>query len=85
MRTISYEALKRHLSRVFDGVADEGKAVAVRWKGRKVVMISAAEWSGLLETIHLLSSPRNAQRLLDALARTASANRRGKNSPTRHR
>ncbi len=54
MRTISYETLKRSLSCVFNGVADEGRTVAVRWKGKKVVMIPAGEWSGLLETIHLL-------------------------------
>jgi antitoxin YefM len=84
MRTISYETLKRNLSCVFNDVA-EGKTLAVRWKGGKVVMIPAAEWSGLLETIHLLSPPKNAQRLLNALARTERADRRAKNSSTRAR
>jgi PHD/YefM family antitoxin component YafN of YafNO toxin-antitoxin module len=85
MRTISYETLKRNLSCVFNGVADDGRTVAVRWKGRKVVMIRAAEWSGLTETVHLLSAPKNAHRPLDASARAASANRRGKNSSKRSR
>jgi PHD/YefM family antitoxin component YafN of YafNO toxin-antitoxin module len=43
-------------------------------------MIPEAEWSGLLETIHLLSSPRNAQRLLDAAVLAVTSRQRRKNS-----
>ena len=35
-------------------------------------MIAASELSSLAETAHLLSSPRNAERLLAALARAKS-------------
>jgi antitoxin YefM len=35
-----------------------------------VVLIAADELTGLLETAHLLRSPRNAERLLRALARS---------------
>lgn len=40
-------------------------------------MISADELSGLLETAHLLRSPRNAERLLSALKRA----KQGKGKP----
>ena len=80
MRTISYEKLRLHLSSEFNAVVDEGRTVAIRWKGTKVVMTSEAEWSGLLETIHLLSSPRNAQRLFDAFALAGASRQCRRNS-----
>jgi PHD/YefM family antitoxin component YafN of YafNO toxin-antitoxin module len=85
MRTISYEALRRHLSAVFNGVAEEGRTVAVRWKGKKVGMISEAEWSRLLDTIHLLSSPRKSQRVGGASALAFASRQRRKNSSSGHR
>ena len=30
-------------------------------------MVSASEWSSIEETLYLLSSPRNAERLLEAI------------------
>ena len=44
--------------------------VIVRRKGPKdVALVPASEVAGLLETAHLLRSPRNARRLLTALRR----------------
>jgi antitoxin YefM len=44
--------------------------VIVRRKGSKdVALVPASEVAGLLETAHLLRSPRNARRLLTALRR----------------
>jgi len=40
-----------------------------RRNGENVALISEAELSSLLETAHLLRSPRNAQRLASALER----------------
>ena len=37
-----------------------------------IAMIAADELAGLLETAHLLRSPRNAERLLTALVRARS-------------
>ena len=46
--------------------------VIVRRKGTKdVALVPAEELAGLLETAHLLRSPKNARRLLSALHRTA--------------
>jgi antitoxin YefM len=41
-----------------------------------VALVAANELSSLLETAHLLRSPRNARRLLAALARAKSKKRR---------
>lgn len=61
-----------------DRVVNDREVVIVRRKGdQRVAMIPADELSGLLETAHLLRSPKNAERLLSALKRA----KRGKGKP----
>ena len=65
----TYSSLRENLASVMDRIVNDREVVIVRRKGdQKVAMISADELSGLLETAHLLRSPKNAQRLLDAMA-----------------
>jgi antitoxin YefM len=48
----------------------------VRRKGaRDVALMPASELAGLIETAHLLRSPRNARRLLTALRRAEKGKR----------
>ena len=55
-------------------------------KGRHdVALISADELSGMLETLHLLRSPKNAERLLTALDRAKSKKLRAKSVKTLRR
>jgi antitoxin YefM len=54
---------------VLDAVADDQEIVIVRRKGAKdVALVPASELAGLMETAHLLRSPRNARRLTSGLA-----------------
>jgi antitoxin YefM len=47
--------------------------VIVRRKGdKRVAMVPADELAGLIETAHLLRSPKNARRLLTALHRATA-------------
>ena len=48
-------------------VADMTEIVVTRQNGEAVVMVSLAEWNSINETLHLLSSPKNAERLLTAI------------------
>lgn len=67
----TYTSLRENLSTVLDRVVDDREVVIVRRKGdRDVALIPASELAGLMETAHLLRSPRNAARLLTALRRT---------------
>jgi len=51
-------------------VAETGDVVLInRQNAEDVALIAASELSGLLETAHLLRSPRNANRLLTVLNR----------------
>ncbi|MGB9198249.1 MAG: type II toxin-antitoxin system prevent-host-death family antitoxin [Terriglobales bacterium] len=80
MTETSYTHLRQSLASVLDRVANDHEIVIVRRKGdKKVAMIPADELAGLLETAHLLRSPKNAQRLLTALRRANA--KRGKPEP----
>lgn len=66
----TYSSLRENLATVLDQVIDQQDTVIVRRRGaRDVAMIPASELAGLMETAHLLRSPRNASRLMTALLR----------------
>jgi antitoxin YefM len=66
----TYTRLRANLAAVLDQVVDRREAIIVRRKGsRDVALVPASELEGLIETAHLLRSPRNARRLLTALRR----------------
>lgn len=74
----TYTNLRENLASLLSEVTENQEVVIVRRRGAKdVAMIPAGELNGLLETAHLLRSPRNAQRLLTALRRAT----RGKGKP----
>ena len=74
----SYTSLRENLASVMDRIVNDREVVIVRRKrGKPVAMIPADELSGLLETAHLLRSPKNAERLLAAL----QAAKRSKHKP----
>jgi antitoxin YefM len=66
----TYSSLRANLATVLDQVVDQQDTVIVRRRGaRDVALIPASELAGLIETAHLLRSPRNARRLMSALRR----------------
>jgi len=69
----TYTEVRTQLAHFLDEVIDNQDFVIVNRRGKDdVAMISAAELSSLVETAHLLRSPKNAQRLLTALQRARS-------------
>jgi antitoxin YefM len=65
---INYSDARQNLKGVMDRVvADMTEIVVTRRKGDAVVMVSLEEWNSINETLHLLSSPKNAERLLSAI------------------
>lgn len=77
MTETTYTSLRQSLASVLDRVANDHEVVIVRRKGdRKVAMVPADELAGLIETAHLLRSPRNARRLLTALRRATAGKRK---------
>ena len=68
MRTTSFTDLRRNLSATIDGVADDHEPVLITRSGGKpsAVLLSLEDYASYEETRYLLSSPTNAQRLLQA-------------------
>jgi antitoxin YefM len=68
MDIVNYTDARQNLKGVMDRVvADMTEIVVTRQNGEAVVMVSLAEWNAINETLHLLSSPKNAERLLTAI------------------
>ncbi len=69
MDAMTYSDTRATLKDVMDRVVEDRTPIVVtRRRGESVVMISLADWSAIEETLHLLSSPRNAERLREGMA-----------------
>jgi antitoxin YefM len=74
MRTVFYTEARERLAGIWDEVLSTREAVVILRRGKEsVVLVALDEWAGLQETVHLLRSPANAQRLLAALQRLLAA------------
>ncbi len=66
----TYTRARANLATLLEEATANREVVIIRRRGaEEVALIAAAELSGLIETAHLLRSPKNAQRLLAALQR----------------
>ena len=75
----TYSQAREQLKTLMDRAVNDREVIVVRRRsGGAVAMIAADELQSLMETAHLLRSPKNAQRLLTALARA----RAGELAPT---
>ena len=69
MDVLNYSDTRAKLKEVMDRVVEDRTPVVVtRKRGEAVVMVSLADWTAMEETLHLLSSPANAQRLAGAIS-----------------
>lgn len=68
MQTMSFTETRANLKAVIDRVVADKVPVAItRQRGEGVVMVSASEWASIEETLYLLQSPKNAERLLASI------------------
>ncbi|MCK5056061.1 MAG: type II toxin-antitoxin system Phd/YefM family antitoxin [Candidatus Aminicenantes bacterium] len=66
----TYTNARAEFARLWDEVTNNLEVVIIKRRGAEdVALISASELKGLLETSHLLRSPKNAERLLAAYER----------------
>jgi antitoxin YefM len=64
MDVLTYSDTRANLKEVMDRVVDDRTPVVItRQKAEAVVMVSLSDWNAIEETLHLLSSPANADRL----------------------
>ncbi len=68
MEATTYTAVRQNLAKTMDKVCrDHSPVIVTRQKSESVVIMSLADYEALEETAYLLRSPRNAQRLEDAV------------------
>jgi antitoxin YefM len=66
----TYTQARANLAKLCNQVAESREPYVIeRRNGENVALISEAELNSLLETVHLLRSPKNARRLFTALER----------------
>lgn len=68
MKAVNYSELRENLKANLDSVTDNAELLVVhRTKGKSIVMMSLNEYNALEETLHLLQSKENRQRLEKAI------------------
>jgi len=66
----TYTKARANLAKLCNQVAANREIIIINRRGAEdVALVSASELSSLMETAHLLRSPKNAERLLSALKR----------------
>lgn len=70
----TYSQAREQLKSLMDRAVEDREVILVhRRTGGSVAMIAADELQSLIETAHLFRSPKNAERLLNALFRARGA------------
>jgi antitoxin YefM len=65
---LNYSDTRANLKEVMDRVVeDHAPVVVTRKRGEPVVMVSLADWRAMEETLHLVSTPANAEALRAAI------------------
>jgi antitoxin YefM len=66
---ITYSAARANLAGTMDRVCEDHEPIIITRNGQQaVVMLSLDDYNAMEETAYLLRSPRNAKRLVDAIA-----------------
>jgi len=66
---LSYTSARANLAKTMDRVCESHAPIIITRSGEpSVVIISLADYNALEETAYLLRSPKNARRLLEAIA-----------------
>ena len=69
MRTVNFSEARSNLKAVLDQVVDDAEVTIItRRDADDVVVMSLDSWNSWRETLHLMSSPANAKRLLESIA-----------------
>ncbi|GHE19736.1 type II toxin-antitoxin system Phd/YefM family antitoxin [Halomonas urumqiensis] len=69
MDTVTYSHFRSHLAKVLDRVSDDHVPVLItRQNGKPAIVMSVEDFKSYEETAYLMASPRNAQRLNEAIA-----------------
>jgi antitoxin YefM len=76
MEPVSYSEFRQNLAQHLDAVTESGAPLVITRQGGKkpLVLMPLSEFEGWQETVHLLSSPANAARLLRSIKDVEAGN-----------
>ncbi len=75
MDILTYSAFRTQLASTLDKVNDDHQPVLItRQKGKPAVVMSLEDFQAYEETAYLMASPKNAQRLNQAIAEVNTGN-----------
>lgn len=75
MIAANYSEFRKELKNYLDSVENNHETLIVkRGSGKGSVIISLEEYNSLMETLHLLSSRKNAERLFESINQMNSGN-----------
>lgn len=73
MIPVTLSQLRANIAKYFDKVeSDRDELVVTRRNREPVVVVPLSEWEGMKETLHLLNTPANAERLRKSIAEAES-------------
>lgn len=68
MKAANFSEFRTELKKYLDAVEDDNEILIVKRKtGKGTVVISLDEYNSIMETLHLLSSKKNAERLYESI------------------
>jgi len=68
MIAANFSEFRSELKRFLDSVEDDNETLIIKRKtGKGTVMISLDEYNSIMETLHLLSSKKNSDRLYESI------------------
>ncbi|TCI60794.1 type II toxin-antitoxin system Phd/YefM family antitoxin [Exiguobacterium sp. SH3S1] len=77
MTTVAYNEARKNLKKVLNQVRDNSGAITIaRKNGRNAVIMPEQEYNRLMETMYLLQSPKNAERLQESVRQLQLVNTR---------
>lgn len=69
MNVLTYTEVRANFKQAMDSVCIHHEpTVITRQRGEHVVMMSLEDFNSMQETLYLLSTPKNAQRLMESVA-----------------
>ena len=73
MIAVNYYEFRTGLKKYLDRVEDDNETLIIKRKGRKgAVLISLDEYNSIMETMHLLSTKKNAEHLYESIQQMKS-------------
>lgn len=73
MIAANYSEFRTDLKKYLDSVEDNNETLIIKRKsGKGTVMISLDEYNSIMETLHILSSKKNADRLYESIQQMKS-------------